>query len=121
KKTLEQQYAAQKRHETRLTKLQEDVEKSRTALELATERYDATEAASMFTDESSTGVEAATEAQQQAEQEATAARAAETEARLALRTAENTHQQAEQRIEQSRRRLSAAKIRSEEHTSELQS
>ena len=115
KKTLEQQYAAQKRHETRLEKLQEDVEKARTALDLATERYDATEAASMFTDDSSTGVEAATEAQQQAEQEATAARAAETEARLALRTAENTHQQAEQRIEQSRRRLSAAKIAQQEY------
>ena len=115
KKTLEQQYAAQKRHETRLEKLQEDVEKARTALELATERYDATEAASMFTDDSSSRVEAATEAQQQAEQEATAARAAETEARLALRTAENTHQQAEQRIEQSRRRLSAAKIAQQEY------
>ena len=115
KKTLEQQYAAQKRHETRLEKLQEDVEKARTALDLATERYDATEAASMFTDDSSSIVEAATEAQQQAEQEATAARAAETEARLALRTAENTHQQAEQRIEQSRRRLSAAKIAQQEY------
>lgn len=115
KKTLEQQYAAQKRHDTRLEKLQEDVETARVALEQATERYDATEAASTFADDNSTGVEAATEAQQQAEQEAAAARAAETEARLALRTAENTHQQAEQRIEQSRRRLSAAKIAQQEY------
>src|SRR5699024_6911242 len=114
KKTLQQQYTAQKRHDARLEKLQDDVEKSRVALEQATERFDATEAASTFADNDSTGVEAATEAQQQAEQEATAARAAETEARLALRTAENTHQQAEQRIEQSRRRLSAAKIAQQE-------
>src|SRR5699024_3159354 len=104
-----------KRHDARLEKLQDDVEKARVVLEQATERFDAAKAASTFADNDSNGVEAATEAQQQAEQEATAARAAETEARLALRTAENTHQQAEQRIEQSRRRLSAAKIAQQEY------
>src|SRR5699024_1246170 len=115
KKTLEQQYAAQKRHDVRLEKLQADVERARVVLEEARESYYATEAVSNFADDNSTGVEAATEAQQQAEQEATAARVAETEARLALRTAENTHQQAEQRIEQSRRRRSAAKIAQQEY------
>ena len=115
KKTLEQQYAAQKRHEAQRVKLQEDVERAQIAVAEATERYDATEAASNFAEDSALGLEAATAEQQEAEQEATAARATETEARLSLRTAENINQQAEQRIEQSRRRLSAAKIAQQEY------
>lgn len=115
KKTLEQQYAAQERHDAQRAKLEHDVEKAKLALDQATERYDATVAAADLGEDSSTGVEAATTAQQEAEQEATAARAAETEARLVLRTAENANQQAEQRIEQSHRRLSAAKIAQQEY------
>lgn len=115
KKTLDKEYAAQARYESQRTKLQDDIDKARVALNEATDRFDATQAASNFAEDSSTGVEAAAQAQNDAEQQAAEARAAETEARLALRTAENVHQQAEQRIEQSRRRLSAARIAQREY------
>lgn len=115
KKTLDKEYAAQKRYESQRTKLQDDIDKARVTLNEATDRFEATQAASNFAENSSTGVEAAAQAQNDAEQQAAESRAAETEARLALRTAENVHQQAEQRIEQSRRRLSAARIAQREY------
>jgi len=114
-RSLKKQQAEQNRRKQQHARLEEEVSKASAALDEASERYDATHAASHLADEDSTGVQAATEAQQIAEQEASAARAAETEARLALRTAENVAQQAEQRLDQSRRRLSSAKIAQQEY------